>query len=162
MKISKSIQSIITPIVKNLYKQGIIDKKDANRILQNSQASAVTSVHPYVNLSDYQLTNLKTGKPISVEFIVKFVAEMHELDYLKVDPTKVNVNSVTSAVSQAYATKHKILPVAVNTKTVTFAVANPADTSWVEELQRILRLKVIRVHSNPIDIQRLLYEFYGS
>lgn len=161
MKISKSLQSVIAPIAKNMFKQGIIDKKNAHRILQDSKTSAVTSVHPYVNLSDYKLTNLKTGKPISVEFIVRFVAEMHGIDYLKIDPTKVNVNKVTSAVSQAYATTHKILPVAVTSKTVTFAVANPTDMSWVEELQRILRLNVIRVHSNPVDIQRLLYEFYG-
>ena len=161
MKISKSLQLFISPIVKNMYQQGIINKKDANRIIQNSQNSAVTSVHPYVNLSDYKLTNLINNKPISVEFIVKFVAKMHGLGYLKVDPTKVNVNKVTSTVSQAYATTHKILPVAVTSKTVTFAVADPTDISWVEELQRILRLKVVRVHANPIDIQRLLYEFYG-
>ncbi len=161
MKNSKSLTSIITPIVKQMYKQGIIEKNDAKRILSNSQLSAVTSVHPYVNLSDYKLINEKTGKPISFEFIVEFVAGMNGLDYLKIDPTKVNVNKVTASVSQAYATTHKILPVAVTSKTVTFAVSNPTDESWVEELQRILRLKVIRVHSNPIDIQRLLYEFYG-
>jgi len=161
MKTSKPLQSTLTPIVKSMFQKGIVDKKDANRIIKNSNSSSVTSVHPYVNLSDYKLINLKTGKPVSVEFIVKFVAGMHGLDYLKIDPTKVNVNKVTSAVSQAYATTHKILPVAMTSDTVTFAVSNPIDTSWVDELQRILRLKVNRVHSNPVDIQRLLFEFYG-
>ena len=79
MKNTKSLTSIITPIVKQMYKQGIIEKNDAKRILSNSQLSAVTSVHPYVNLSDYQLINEKTGKPISFEFIVEFVAGMKKM-----------------------------------------------------------------------------------
>ncbi|VAW40941.1 Type II secretory pathway, ATPase PulE/Tfp pilus assembly pathway, ATPase PilB [hydrothermal vent metagenome] len=161
MNSQQSLTTKISPIIKQLYSQGIIDKKDASRILRNSKLTAATSVHPYVNLSDYKLVNNITGKPVSIEFITQFVAALHDIDYLKVDPTKVNVNKVTSAVSQAYATKHKILPVAISTDSVTFAVADPVDTSWVEELQRILKLNVIRVHSNPLDVQRLLFEFYG-
>lgn len=161
MNKSQTLATIVTPIIKSLFKKGIIDKKDASRILRNSKLTAATSVHPYVTLSDYKLNNNQTDKPVSIEFITQFVAEMNGLDYLKVDPTKVNVNKVTSSVSQAYASKHKILPVNIDVNTVTFAVADPKDTSWVEELQRILKLKVIRVHSNPLDIQRLLFEFYG-
>jgi general secretion pathway protein E len=157
----QSLTEVITPIIKALYKENIIEKKDASRILRNAKLTNATSVHPYVTLSDYQLINNQTDKPISIEFITQFVAEMNGLDYMKVDPTKVNVNKVTSAVSQAYATMHKILPVDIDSNTVTFAVANPQDTSWVEELQRILKLNVVRVHSNPLDIQRLLFEFYG-
>ncbi|HHL31700.1 MAG TPA: type II/IV secretion system protein, partial [Oceanospirillales bacterium] len=157
----QTLTSVLTPIIKQLYKDEIIGKKDATRILRNTKLTSVSSVHPYITLSDYKLNNEQTGKPISIEFITQYVAEMHKLDYLKVDPTKVNVNKVTSAVSQAYASKHKILPVKIAKDTVTFAVADPTDSSWVEELQRILKLNVIRVHANPLDIQRLLFEFYG-
>ncbi|HOP21615.1 MAG TPA: GspE/PulE family protein [Gammaproteobacteria bacterium] len=156
-----SFSEIVIPIIKHLFHEGIIDKKSADKIIRNSKLIKMSSVHPYINISDYNLKSLKTGKPISIEFITHFVAKINNLGYLKIDPTKVNVSSVTSAVSQAYATKHKILPVDISDTTVTFAVANPYDDSWVEELQRILRLKVIRVHSNPLDIQRLLFEFYG-
>ena len=161
MKTEKLLAASISPIVKALYKNALIDKSSAQRILRNAKLTSVTSVHPYVTLSDYKLINEKTGKPLSIEFITQFVADMNGLAYLKVDPTKVNVNKVTDAVSQAYATKHKILPVNITPDSVTFAVAEPADVSWLEELQRILRLNVIRVHANPLDIQRLLFEFYG-
>jgi general secretion pathway protein E len=157
----QTLTSVLTPIIKQLYKDEIIGKKDATRILRNTKLTSVSSVHPYITLSDYKLNNEQTDKPISIEFITQYVAEMHKLDYLKVDPTKVNVNKVTSTVSQAYASKHKILPVKIAKDTVTFAVADPEDNSWVEELQRILKLNVIRVHANPLDIQRLLFEFYG-
>ena len=161
MNTRQSLSNKITPIVKHLFAQHIIDKKDATRILRNAKLTSVTSVHPYVSLSDYKLTNNHTGKPVSIEFITQTVAEQHNIGYLKIDPTKVNVNKVTSCVSQAYASKHKILPIDITKKTVTFAVSDPGDESWIEELQRILRLDVKRVHSNPLDIQRLLFEFYG-
>lgn len=161
MNSASTLTNVLTPIIKQLYQQEIVDKKDATRILRNSKLSSMSSVHPYVNLSDYKLINKLTDKPITIEFITQFVAELNNMEYLKIDPTKVNVNQVTSAVSQAYASKHKILPVSISADSVTFAVADPEDVSWVEELQRILKLQVIRVHSNPLDIQRLLFEFYG-
>ena len=157
----KSLNAKIAPIAKELYNKGYISKEDATRIIRNSKLTSVTSVHPYITLSDYKLENLTTGKPISIEFITQFVAGMNNLDYVKIDPTKVNVNKVTSSVSQAYANKHKILPIDITPDTVTFAVANPNDVSWVEELKRILKLNVKIIHANPLDIQRLLFEFYG-
>lgn len=161
MNKKQSPAAIIPKIVKKLYSAEIINKEDAERILRNAKLTSVTSVHPYVTISDYKLTNNKTGKPISVESITEFVAGLNDMGYQKIDPTKVNVNKVTAAVSQAYATKHKILPIAVESNEVTFAVANPTDISWVEELTRILKLNVKRIHANPLDIQRLLFEFYG-
>ncbi len=161
MKNKKSLISTLSPIINQLYKQDIIEEGDAKRIIRNAKLTNASSVHPYITLADYKLVNKQTKKPVSIEYIVQFVAEQHDLHYLKINPTKINVNKVTATVSQAYATKHKILPVAVSSNNVTFAVADPDDTSWVEELRRILRLDVIRVHANPIDIQRLLFEFYG-
>ncbi len=158
---SQRLDSKIAPIAKELYKHEIISKEDAQRIIRNSKLSTNSSVHPYITLSDYKLENLQDGKPLSIEYIAQFVAKQNNLGYLKIDPTKINVNKVTSSVSQAYATKHKILPIDIKPDSVTFAVANPTDTTWVEELKRILRLEVKRVHANPLDIQRLLFEFYG-
>jgi general secretion pathway protein E len=156
-----NLSKIISPVLKHLYQQGCINKADAERILRNSKLSSSSSVHPYVNLADYKLTNIKNSKPITIETITKVNAELNGLKYKKIDPTKVNVNQVTASVSQAYAKKHSILPIEIDKDNVTFAVADPKDITWVEELQRILKLNVVRVHSNPLDIQRLLFEFYG-
>lgn len=151
----------ITPIIKHLFQEGRLSKVDAERIIRNAKLSKISSVHPYVNMADYKLVDLTSQKPITIESITKINAHLHDLDYKKIDPTKVNVNQVTSAVSQAYAKKHNILPIKLTKDLVTFAVADPKDVSWVEELQRILKLDVVRVHANPLDIQRLLFEFYG-
>jgi len=94
MNTPHTLSTVITPIIKQLYQQEIIDKKDATRILRNAKLSSMTSVHPYINLSDYKLINQLTDKPVTIEFIAQFVAEMNDMDYLKIDPTKINVNQV--------------------------------------------------------------------
>ncbi|HJU26992.1 MAG TPA: GspE/PulE family protein, partial [Rhodanobacteraceae bacterium] len=81
--------------------------------------------------------------------------------YLKIDPMKIDAAAVTQAVSQAYAQRHRILPVAVNHGTVTFASAEPFENRWAADLSQMLRREVKRVVANPLDIHRYLMEFYG-
>ncbi len=148
-------------VAREMYRDGLLTREDAKRLLRNAAKPVNSSVHPYVSLADYGIINQKTGKPLTVESITEWVAARHGLDYLKIDPTKIDVGNVSELVSQAYASKHKILPVAVNGEQITFAVADPENDAWIEELQRLLRADIKRVHANPLDIQRYLFEFYG-
>ena len=151
---------LMARIAKQWFEHGIIDKAHYSQLLEKASVSSA-AVHPYVSLADQKLTNQKNGKPITIEFITRWVAKVHNMPYLKIDPTKINVNQVTQVVSQAYARMHQILPVQMDDKTITMAVADPQDDSWVNDIAKIHRQKIQLVHSNPIDIQRLLFEFYG-
>lgn len=147
-------------IAKQWLKAKIINQQDCSSLLEKSTFSS-SSVHPYVSIVDNKLINRLNNKPITLEFITRWVAKTHNMEYLKIDPTKINVNQVTQVISQAYARQHQILPVHVDEQTITIAVANPLSTSWMADLQKIHRQKIKRIHANPIDIQRLLFEFYG-
>ncbi len=138
----------------------IISQHEFAKLLEKSTVTSA-SVHPYISIVDNKLTNLKTGKPITMEFLTQWVAKINKLDYLKIDPTKVNVNQVTQVISQAYARQHQILPLYVDTDEIVIAVADPKNTAWLNDIQKIHRQTIKRVHANPIDIQRLLFEFYG-
>ncbi len=158
---SQAVNQWLEWAAREMYRDGLLSKDDARQLLRNAAKPASASVHPYVSLADYGMINQKTGKPLTVEAITRWVAGKHRLDYLKIDPTSIDVGNVPEVVSQAYASKHKILPVAVDGQQITFAVADPDNDEWVEELQRLLRADIRRVHANPLDIQRYLFEFYG-
>ena len=64
-------------------------------------------------------------------------------------------------ISQQYAQRYRILPVAVTPTDVTIATAEPYDLRWVGDLAHILRREVRRVVSSPLDVNRYLAEFYG-
>ena len=73
----------------------------------------------------------------------------------------MDVNKITGVVSQAYASKLHILPVAVNEKELTIATCEPFVEAWESELARISNKQIKRVIVNPRDLERYLVEFYG-
>jgi general secretion pathway protein E len=73
----------------------------------------------------------------------------------------VDFAAVTGVVSNAYAARYKILPVAVTAREVTIATAEPFVTEWARELSQILRRDIRLVIANPLDITRFISEFYN-
>jgi len=149
-------------LVRNLAADGLVSKQDLQRILSRGPDGGPGEVHPLVYLSDRRLTRATPPhEPLTLEALTSWLAKRVQVPYLRIDPLKIDVATVTSVVSYAYASRFKILPVEVNESEVVIATAEPFVTEWVEELERILRLKVTRVIANPSDISRYLVEFYA-
>ena len=146
-----------------LIADGLLAVEDAKRIRGGSRAGRATAeLHPLVVIAAAKPENrADPGKPLTVESLTVWLADKAGLPYLKIDPMKIDVAAVTQAVSQAYAQRHRILPVAVAHGQVTFASAEPFDTRWAADLAQMLRHEVKRVVANPLDIHRYLMEFYG-
>jgi general secretion pathway protein E len=98
---------------------------------------------------------------LSLDFLTTWLAERFELDYYRIDPLKIDVKAVTDVMSYAYAARFKILPVHVDSETITVATCEPNITEWETELSNIHHKKFIRVIANPDDINRYLLEFYS-
>jgi general secretion pathway protein E len=146
-----------------LIADGLLAAEEAKRIRNTSRASrTAVDLHPLVVIANAKPDNLReSGKPLTVESLTVWLADKAELPYLKIDPMKIDVPAVTQAVSHAYAQRHRILPVAVERGTVTFASAEPFDSRWAADLSQMIRREVKRVVANPLDVHRYLMEFYG-
>ena len=83
------------------------------------------------------------------------------MPYFRIDPLKIDVETVTSLASQAYASRFQFLPVNVTDASVTIATAEPYMRDWELELAPILKRDIQRVLANPVDIAKFLKEFYG-
>jgi general secretion pathway protein E len=147
-------------VLASLVVDGYLTGEDAKRVRMGSRSGkSAVELHPLVLIANSKVENRRdTGRPLSLEGLVEWLAGKADLPYLKIDPMKVNVAQVTQAVSSAYAQRHRILPVASSS---TFATAEPFDTGWANDLAHMLRRDVRRVVSSPIDINRYLLEFYG-
>ncbi|SEN53613.1 general secretion pathway protein E [Luteibacter sp. UNCMF331Sha3.1] len=150
-------------VLASLVVDGYLTGEDAKRVRMGSRSGRTAiELHPLVIIANSKVDNRRDeGRPLSLEILVEWLAGKADLPYLKIDPMKVNVAQVTQAVSNAYAQRHRILPVAASASEVTFATAEPFDTAWATDLAHMLRRDVRRVVSNPIDINRYLLEFYG-
>jgi general secretion pathway protein E len=150
-------------VLANLVADGVVLGEDAQRVRLGARGGRSTvELHPVVVIANAKLANQREpGRPVSVEWLVEWLAHKADLPYMKIDPMKVNVGAVTQVVSSAYAQRHRILPVAVSPGEVTFASAEPFDIAWASDLAQMLRREVKRVVSSPLDINRYLVEFYG-
>ncbi len=146
-----------------LLSDGLITEEDAKRVRADARTPrSKLELHPLVIIANLKLANAQLpDKPLSLEVLTQWLAKKAGLNYLKIDPMKIDTASVTQVISMAYAQRYKILPIAVNELSVVFATAEPFDTRWIHDLAHILRREIQRVVSNPLDVNRYLTEFYG-
>ena len=119
-------------------------------------------VHPLVVIADQKW--IAPGTPVrllTLEALTEWLAGRAGLDYLHIDPLKIDFTGVAEVMSSAYAGRFGILPVQVTTREIVIATAEPFVREWVAELQPILRKEIRRVLANPDDISRYLVEFFN-
>ncbi|HWU53128.1 MAG TPA: GspE/PulE family protein [Tahibacter sp.] len=146
-----------------LVQDGVLTADDARRVRADSRSSKdKIALHPLVLVANAKAMDQRNPeKPLSLEVLVQWLAAKAELPYLRIDPMKIDVAAVTQVISHQYATRYRILPVAVAPDKVTIASAEPFDTRWVNDLSHILRREIVRVVSSPLDVNRYLTEFFG-
>jgi general secretion pathway protein E len=147
-------------LVEWLQKDGVVSAEEAQRtIARCSQAESVQ--HPLVRLASVSMRRLTDNKPLDMETLTQWLAAHVGLEYLRIDPLKVDVGKVADAMGAAYAERHRILPVVVTPTEITVATAEPFVLDWVEEVERQSRRKVRRVVASPQEIHRYTAEFYA-
>ncbi len=146
-----------------LVAEGLVAEADAARAREAiAQMRGLDSVHPLVLLANLKLPSLRhAGTDLSLERLTEWLSRASGLPYLRIDPTKVDVAAVTTLISQAYAQRHRILPVEVGPVQATIATSEPGDVAWLPDLQRLLRREIALVVANPLDIGRYTMEFFG-
>ncbi len=149
-------------VLECLERDGLISSQMIAQLNSGLSANADVGEHPLITISDQGWQSVSTPSfPLTLERITRWLAEMSSQEYFRIDPLKVDVGKITAVISQAYASKLKILPVAVTETTLTVATCEPYVRSWENELSRIAKLKIKRVVINPKDLNRYLIEFYG-
>ena len=146
-----------------LLADGLLTESDVKRVRADVRtAKGRLELHPLVLVANLKIPDARhPDKPLSLEVLTTWLAQRAELPYLKIDPMKIDVASVSQVVSHAYANRYRILPVAVSEMQVVFATSEPFDTRWIADLGHILRRDIQRVVANPIDVGRYLNEWWG-
>jgi general secretion pathway protein E len=147
-------------IVEWLGEDGVISQEEVQRVTARI-AQAQSSQNALVRLASVSMARASDGKPLDIERLCEWLAGRAGLDYLRIDPLKVDVGRVAEVMSAAYAERHKVLPVQVSPGEVVIATAEPFISDWVSEVERQSKRRVRRVVSNPQDIQRFTAEFFA-
>ena len=117
------------------------------------------TMHPLAIVADQKWK--KGNALLTLDALSEWLAKRVGLEYLHIDPLKIDFAAVTEVMSSAYATRFRILPVGVSAKEAIVATAEPHVREWEAELARISKREIRRVIANPLDIERYQVEFYN-
>ncbi|MBT9463343.1 type II/IV secretion system protein [Hydrogenophaga sp.] len=147
-------------LVQWLQDDGVISSAEAERTVARC-ASAHSAQHPLQRLSVVGMARKADSHVLDVEMLTQWLATRSGLDYMRIDPLKVDVGKVADVMSAAYAERHKVLPVQVSPTEVVVATAEPYIRDWVPEVQRQTRKNVRLVLASPQAINSFTAEFFA-
>jgi len=160
-KEQKEHRLTLVEVVDALVADGLVDGSDAEHFLKERRYFR-GDIHPLIVVAEQKW---KSASPphrvLDIEALCQWLAQWCGLEYLHIDPLKIDFSAVTEVVSNAYATRFRVLPVEVTAREVVVATAEPFQRAWEEELKPILRKEIRRVISNPDAIARFQVEFYN-
>lgn len=147
-------------LVEWMLEDGVITPPEAARTI--ARCSQAESAQPaLVRLAAVGVEAAADGRPMEVEQLTQYLAQRAGLEYLRIDPLKVDAGKVADTMSAVYAERHKVLPVQVAPHEVVVATSEPFIADWVAEVERQAKRPVRRVVSNPADIKRYTAEFFA-
>jgi len=154
------LEDILPPLVAG----GLITEEEGAKLekMYIGAQAAKSGIHPLVWIAERRLKNpVNPAEELTLERLSRWLASYVNLPHFHIDPLKIDVESVTSLISISYASRYRILPVAVTDELVTFATAEPFERAWEQELSHVLRREITRVISNPLDVARYQEELFG-
>ena len=143
-----------------LRADGVIADDEAQRTITRC-SQAESAQHPLVRLASVSMRRASDGRALDIESLTQWLAGRAGLEYLRIDPLRVDVGKVADMMSAGYAERHRVLPVQVTPTEVVVATAEPFITDWVAEVERQSRRSVRRVVASPQEIARFTAEFFA-
>jgi len=162
------MSAVQTPVAEHrLTLAEVLDWLVADRLVDAAAVEQVKKERRYYRGAQHPLVVIAAQKwkgaqrVLSLEALTEWLAKRVGMDYMHIDPLKIDFAAVTEVMSSAYATRFRILPVGLTGKEAVIATAEPYVRDWEQELSRILKLGIRRVIANPLDIERYQVEFYN-
>jgi general secretion pathway protein E len=151
----------LAEVLNLMTEDGLISREDADALITERKLHRLDQ-HPVLLIADRNFHSaLPPNKVLTVETITEWLAKKVGLEYLHIDPLKVDFSSVTDLMSNDYAGRFCILPLQVTATEVVVATAEPFLREWEKVVKHISRKEVRRVIASPQDINRYLAEFYN-
>ncbi|MEI8304998.1 MAG: GspE/PulE family protein [Burkholderiales bacterium] len=148
-------------VVAALVADGLLDPAEGGTATRYASLGS-NDQHALVSLAQRKLRDARPPhRVLDLETLTEWFAGRVGLDYVHIDPLRINLSRVADVMSSQYATRFRILPLEVRPGEVVVATAEPNITDWVGEIGQLLRADIRRVVANPQDINRYIAEFFS-
>jgi general secretion pathway protein E len=162
VKTQQESRLTLAEILDWMLEDKMVDAESAEKLKKERRYYRGT-MHPLVIVADQKWKKVSgAGHSLwTLDALTEWLAKRVGMEYLHIDPLKIDFGAVTEVMSSAYATRFRVLPVALNTKEAVVATAEPGLREWEPEVARMIKREIKRVIANPLDIERYQVEFYN-
>jgi general secretion pathway protein E len=151
----------LTELIDWLVEDGAVARAPADQ-LKKERRYWRGAEHPLAMIAAEKWKDARVPhKPLTLDMLAEWLAQRTGLEYLHIDPLKIDFSAVTEVMSSAYASRFRILPVMLTAKEAVIATAEPYVREWEPEIARVIQRSIKRVIANPQDIERYQVEFYN-
>ena len=152
----------VDEVLDDLVADGMVTRPVAQGLLFTVTPKDRAERHALEQVADAKIHHANSTKRIiTLEELTFWLAKRTGLDYLRIDPLKIDAPNVGDLVTASYAAWNRILPVSITAEQVVFATSEPYLTSWIEELGGIIKREIVRVVAKPREVERYRKEFFG-
>jgi general secretion pathway protein E len=149
-------------LLDEMVKGELVTAAAARQLVDPPRRKDGATHHPLVIAAAQDWPDRRTeGRKLSLEVLTQWLAHRARLPYVRIDPLKLEVATMTAVVPYAYASRSGILPIKSEPTGIVFAVKDPFAVEWMRDLEPALKVPLKRVCANPLDIDRYLVEFYA-
>jgi general secretion pathway protein E len=136
-----------------------ISEAQLTKVRSKSSAGTSSAVE---TIASYQLDDLTNpGKKLTSLALTQWLSEHLDMEFVHIDPLKVDVEALSTIMSFEYAKRYHLLPLKVTELTVQIATSEPLLSGWEDTIEQVTRRKIEKVISTPEDIERFGLEFYA-
>ncbi len=129
---------------------------------KKSRQQDQASLSPVEVLASFQFKIPGGGGRLLIEDrVMQSLAADLKMEFVKIDPMKLDMDLVTKTISRGFARRHRMVPIGETKDELIMAVDDPFDDEGLDLIKRAtgrnLKLKL----STPSDIRKIIAEFYG-
>ncbi|USX28147.1 GspE/PulE family protein [Oxalobacteraceae bacterium OTU3CINTB1] len=148
-----------------LLTDGMIRKTEVKELYAQSQAilkNTVGPMHPLCAVAHAKLLSAQPPhKMLTLDALCEWLAQRAGLQFIRIDPLKIDFTKVADVMSASYAARFNILPVELTHDTLVVATADPSSIEWEAEISKVSRRAIRRVMANPLDIAQYTAQFFS-
>ncbi len=151
----------LVEVLDMLVADGMISKADAD-ILFNERHTRRHDDHPLAVIAQKSWkSQLPPQRILTLDTLTEWMAKRVGLEYLHIDPLKIDFTNLVDLMSIDYANRFAIMPIRIDGNELVVATAEPFLRDWESVVRQTSRKAIRRVFASPADISRYLVEFYN-
>ena len=151
----------LAEVLEMLVADGMVGKADADSLFAEHRLRR-HDAHPLIIVAEKNWKSLlPPNRVITLDTLTEWMARKVGLEYLHIDPIKIDFTNLVDLMSIDYANRFAIMPISIEGNELVVATAEPFLRDWEETLKHTSRKNIRRVFSSPAEINRYLVEFYN-